>query len=183
MRASTSPVELLARSIGWTRSALEVAASTDPQTPTPCRDWDLDQLLGHMSDGLDAFTEASRGMVDVTPRILARDPVADLCTKACALLEAWTSSSADSVQVHDLDLSADVLLHAAAVEITVHGWDVARACGLDEPLPADLAAALIPAAMLLVARADRSGRFDPPLPGKYDDPADVLLSHLGRSPA
>ncbi len=182
MRSTTAPVDLLARAIAWTCDALATAPTVDPCVPTPCHDWDLGRLLAHMSDGLDAFTEASSGLVAVPARPLTGGPVAGLCAKACALLEAWTTSTTDSVRVRDLDLAADVLLHTAALEITVHGWDVARACHLDHPMPVDLAADLVPAAMLLVTSTDRPGRFDPPLPGRYDVPSAALLAHLGRHP-
>lgn len=181
MTHATAPVGLLADAVWWTRDALEVAASTDPRAPTPCHDWDLRQLLAHMADGLDAFAEASGGFVAVERAPLAGDPVTDLCSRACAVLASWRRSTPESVRVADVELPADVLLHTAALEITVHGWDVARACGLPGDLPAKLATALLPAAALLVTRSDRPGRFAPALPTAYGaGPSERLLALLGR---
>src|SRR5699024_9301561 len=59
MTAATAPVALLERAIGWTRRALHDAEAAPPSASTPCHDWQLGDLLAHMSDGLDAFTEAS----------------------------------------------------------------------------------------------------------------------------
>ena len=76
---------------------------------------------------------------------------------------------------------AVLLVNTAALEITVHGWDVAQA--LDDParIPADLARHLHPVALGVVTRADRGPRFGPPVLTTPDAPPDqVLLAHLGR---
>ncbi|MEU0437066.1 hypothetical protein ABZ153_36730 [Streptomyces sp. NPDC006290] len=70
-----------------------------------------------------------------------------------------------------------------ALEIAVHGWDVARACGRARPIPSALAAELLPLAHLVVADADRGVRFAAPVdvpPGTR--PGGLLLAFLGRRP-
>ena len=72
-----------------------------------------------------------------------------------------------------------LLVRAAALEITVHGWDVARALRLDHPLPPALAADLLPVARGLVGH----GRFAPALTVASDPaaPSGVrLLGWVGR---
>ncbi len=73
-----------------------------------------------------------------------------------------------------------MLAAAGALEITVHGWDVAQACGLDHPIPGSLAAALLDVAVDLVADADRPARFGRPPAGESGDPGEALLAFLGR---
>jgi uncharacterized protein (TIGR03086 family) len=80
---------------------------------------------------------------------------------------------------HDLDTT--VLAAAGALEIAVHGWDVAQACGEDRPLPESLAATLLAVAPLVVRAEDRPGRFAAP----YDVPptataSERLLAFVGR---
>ena len=65
----------------------------------------------------------------------------------------------------------------------MHGWDVARACASDRPIPADLADELLDLAVVLVRAADRPGRFARPAPVPAGAPAgDQLLAFLGRTP-
>lgn len=181
MTCATAPVALLERAIGWTRQTLEDAEGVGLSEPTPCTQWRLGDLLEHMADGLDAFTEASSGFVAIGPPDLGTSRLDALRGKACALLGAWCASAAETVLVHDHPLHVELLLRAAALEITVHGWDVAQAAGSRRPLPDDLAHDLLPAAHLLLASADRPGRFAPALEPPYDaGPGERLLAQLGR---
>ena len=159
-------VALLERAIDYTRIALSGVRADLLDGPTPCEDWDLRTLLSHMDDGLAAFTEAGDlGTVDLRP--LAREPeahrlVESLRLRACSALGAWSTQHGDEpVAVGGVLLDAGVLAGAGALEITVHGWDVARACGLDHPIPASLADALLDIAVDLVGDADRGARFGP----------------------
>jgi hypothetical protein len=69
------------------------------------------------------------------------------------------------------------------VEVAVHGWDVARACGVDRPIPPALAGELLELCPLLVDDADRPGRFGPPAdPSRWARPGDRLVAFLGRCP-
>jgi uncharacterized protein (TIGR03086 family) len=70
-----------------------------------------------------------------------------------------------------------------AIEITVHGWDIAVACGRTRPVPPGLATVLLTAAQLLVPPDTRPGLFADPvaLPGPAS-PGDQLVAFLGRRP-
>ena len=70
-----------------------------------------------------------------------------------------------------------------ALEITVHGWDIAVACDARRPVPPGLAAVLLPIAPLLITQAIRPGLFADPvrLPGPAC-PGDQLVAFLGRQP-
>ena len=58
-------VELLDRALGYTRACLAEVTAPTCRRRTPCDGWDLGQLLAHMEDALDAFTEGARGEVDL----------------------------------------------------------------------------------------------------------------------
>ena len=157
---------------------------------TPCERWDLHALLQHMNDSLAAFTEAADlGYVDLAP-VRGTGPDAEtgrllverLRGRACALLGAWAHHEGPGpVAVRDRALPSDLLAAAGALEIAVHGWDVARACGVTRPLPTALALELLDVVPLLVADADRPSRFaervDVPL---HAEPGTRLLAELGR---
>jgi hypothetical protein len=79
------------------------------------------------------------------------------------------------------DVASELLVAAAALEITVHGWDVARAIGLAAPVPDELAARLLEVAGLLVQPEDRTVRFAAPRPEQPSaTPGERLLAFLGR---
>ncbi|WP_067439789.1 TIGR03086 family metal-binding protein [Nocardioides jensenii] len=182
---STDAVELLERAIGYTRGTLLAASTTDLTLPTPCSEWNLGELLEHMSDGLDAFTEASTGLIGPYPIPVSEPtPVGVLFDKACALLGAWTSPAAVVVRLGDRGLAGDTVLHTAALEIAVHGWDVARSTRRTTPIPDGLAADLLLPAYALVDASDRGSRFAPCVTvGDGSTAATRLLGFLGRDDA
>ncbi|MEO9322578.1 TIGR03086 family metal-binding protein [Nocardioides sp. C4-1] len=178
-------VELLERALVYTRAALLYVRPVHLFRPTPCADWDLDRLLDHMHDALVAFEEGAAGEVAPEPPPHALDVrVATLQAKACDLLGAWSGARTTLVRVGGMPVPTSVVVRAAALEITVHGWDVAQATGHRSPLPPDLALMLHPVAAALVDDADRGHRFAfPRHPGSDPAPAERLLAFLGRDPA
>lgn len=183
MTGATAAVELLERAIGYTRGTLLPVTPELLAAPTPCTRWTLDQLLRHMADSLDALTEASSGYLPLTPAPgVPGNPAETLRVKACSLLGAWSSPAAGTVLVGGQRLDARLLLHAGALEIALHGWDVGQATGADSPIPERLAAELLPAARALISDADRGTRFGDEMP--TDDAATVstrLLAFCGRA--
>lgn len=178
-------VELLDRSLAYTRVALAHVEPTSLTRRTPCSHWDLGALLAHMDDALDAFLEAAGGSVS-TDRSLPQPPllpvplVGSLRDKACTLLGVWSQrerSGTWAVDVGGVPVDAAFVVGAAALEITVHGWDVATALGLDHPVPEALAGALLP----LAGDVAPLGQFAAPLPVDPDaDPGTRLLAAVGR---
>ncbi|MCD4523832.1 TIGR03086 family metal-binding protein [Nocardioides sp. cx-173] len=182
MNALDGAVELLDRSLAYTRVALAAVSDDDLGRPTPCAGWDLDRLLAHMEDALDAFGEGAAGEVRLRGAATAAAPrVRRLQRKACDLLGVWSDDPPPRTRIGSHPVDTSVLALAAALEITVHGWDVARSLGLDHPVPDDLADRLLPVARALVTPADRGRRFAGPRPGAgRAGPAVRLLAFLGR---
>ena len=179
--ALAGAVELLERSLGYTRVALAGVTEARLARPTPCRDWTLRDLLAHMDDSLDAFTEAAGGSVALT-RVPAAPPVMVLQRKACALMGLWSGPGPAGIRVGEVDLATDLLVATAALEITVHGWDVAQATGEMTPIPEELARHLLPVAHRTVVDADRGIRFGEALPEPVGATSDVRLrAFLGRA--
>ena len=176
---------LLERAIGYTRTSLGLLPRAAPDAATPCAGWDLARLLRHMDDSLAAFTEAAEtgyvapcGPAEPHPALLA----ASLRDRACRLLGAWTHEPGrPQVSVAGHELPTTLLAATGALEIAVHGWDVARACGVDRPLPDELAQSLLAVAPSVVHASDRPCRFAAPLavPGSASA-SDALLAFLGR---
>jgi uncharacterized protein (TIGR03086 family) len=180
-------VELLERSLGYTRLALAEVSTDVLGRPTPCAGWSLDDLLSHMDDALDAFTEAASGIIDVRSRQRGSDGVGVLQDKACALLGAWsgaTETVPGRVVVGGAGLAGPVVVATAALEIAVHGWDVSQATGTCARIPDDLARRLLVVAREVVDADDRDLRFAQPLPVPLEaTPGVRLLAFLGRAPS
>lgn len=183
-------VALLERAINYTLGSLQLVTPTAMPAPSPCRGWDLRALLRHMNDSLAALHEGVEiGRVDLgfsseygDPAV---DPVATLRNRACRLLGAWTNADHDDVvSIGDYPMWASILTSTGALEIAVHGWDVARACGRDRPIPPLLAEELLRLASDRVTDTDRLVSFAAPVDvSPLAGPGDRLVAFLGRSPA
>ncbi|HET6504472.1 MAG TPA: TIGR03086 family metal-binding protein [Amycolatopsis sp.] len=181
----TGGVDLLERAISYTLAGLDRAGPEHLSAPTPCEGWDLRALLAHLNDSLLALYEAVRaGRIRSRVSDLDGDPVALVRQRARRLRGAWVAApSTGPVAIADVSVTTSVVAGAGALEVAVHGWDVARACGLDQPIPDGLAAELRELAPLFITDADRPALFAAPVacpPGAT--PGERLLSFLGRSP-
>ncbi|MCW2849173.1 MAG: hypothetical protein JWR90_3147 [Marmoricola sp.] len=180
-------VAVLDSAVTWTHSCLQLARVSPLDRPTPCRDWDLGQLLLHMDESLVALAEAAElGQVSVDPRSGTPDSgdlVDRLVQRACRTQAAWQRRLTSApMAVGDLTLGRDTVALVGALEIAVHGWDVAVATGHPRPLPGDLALQLHAVALAVVTPEERAHRFGPALavpPGA--SPGTRLLAHLGRA--
>jgi uncharacterized protein (TIGR03086 family) len=181
--------ELLERAINYTVGSLHPVTPAALSRPTPCREWDLLALLAHMNDSLVALQQASEaGRIDLQSidddQGLGPDPVSTLRNRASRLLGAWTNAGGQrTIIIGGCSLLTDVVTGTGAVEIAVHGWDVAQACRVYRPIPPLLAEDLLALARTVVSDADRPYRFAaavqvPPLA----TPGDRLVAFLGRHP-
>jgi uncharacterized protein (TIGR03086 family) len=179
-------VGLLERAVAYTLGSLQLITPEDMGAPSPCRDWDLQELLHHMNDSLAALHEAVEVRhVALAPPVTYGDPVTDpvstLRDRACSMLGSWANADTELVSVATYPLTAGVVTATGAVEVTVHGWDVAHACGRVRPIPDQLAEELLPLAELLVSENDRPARFATAVPvPPWAGPAERLLAYLGR---
>ncbi|MFW6773251.1 TIGR03086 family metal-binding protein [Nocardioides sp. CPCC 205120] len=182
-------VELLERALAWTCGHLARVRPDRLGAPTPCVGWDLAALLAHMEDALDAFAEAAAGFVVPVPdprsagHPVPRVPL--LQAKAAALLGAWARPTPRAVRTGSVALPTSVLVATAALEVAVHGWDVAVALDPAPPpaMPAALARDLLGVAGATVVAQDRPARFAAPVPPPLAaTPGERLLCFLGRHP-
>jgi uncharacterized protein (TIGR03086 family) len=180
-------VAVLDSAVTWTHSCLQLARTSDLSLPTPCAEWDLGQLLAHMEDSLVAIGEAAEvGRVRVADHPAREDPgrtIDRIVQRACTTRAAWLQRLTSApISIGDLALGRDTTAMVGALEIAVHGWDVAQAVGSGPRMPEDLAARLYDVARLVVTPGERGNRFADPVPVPPDAPAGTrLLAHLGRT--
>jgi uncharacterized protein (TIGR03086 family) len=179
-------VALLERAVNYTLGSLRVVTTELLARPTPCQGWDLRALLAHLDDSLLALHEAAdRGQVPLEVPVAGNgDRVPALRERASRLVGAWTDAEGGrGVSVGGMSLTASILTSVGAVEVAVHGWDVARACGEDRPIPGPLAFELLELTPFFLTGADRPGRFGPPVAvSPLAEASDRLLAFLGRQP-
>jgi uncharacterized protein (TIGR03086 family) len=173
------------------RYALAAAGRVTPEMlarPTPCRAWDLRMLLLHATESLAALAEGlDDRRVLLHPAVagagLPIDPGALFRLRARRLLGSCARADpADAViTVGGCPMAATLLVTTGALEVAVHGWDIAQACGSREPVPAALAAGLLRAAPLLITDSDRQRLFAAPVHlAAGASPSDRLIAFLGR---
>ena len=135
-----------------------------------------DELRGQApQDGMRG-SASHRGVRNLA--LLLRDSVTEV-------LGRWVALAGDDlVAVGDRHLTRPMVAAVGAIEVAVHGWDVAVSCGERRPLPPLLAEELLDLARLFVTAEERFVRFAPPLAVPPHAPAhDHLLAFLGRDPA
>lgn len=177
---------LLERSINYTLGCLHLVTPDMLTRPTPCARWDLRALLWHLHDSLWTLHEAI-DVGDVGLRSASdacRGPVTAVRDAARTLLGAWADDDGMStVSVAGHPVAAGLVTGAGAIEVAVHGWDVAVACGYDRLIPARLAERLLPLSSLVIDDADRPDLFAATIPApRAAPPGDQLVSFLGRAP-
>ena len=178
-------VAVLERAVAYCLGSVTLVRPPMLARPTPCAYWDLHDLLEHLIDSMAALEEAvTTGRVTLVPPTRAGDLLPMVREGAARLMGAWTNAcGASLVRVEEAQLSTPLVAGAGAIELAVHGWDVARACGADRPIPDGLADELLDLAVILIRPADRPGRFGRAvgLPGDAP-PGAKLVSFLGRTP-
>jgi uncharacterized protein (TIGR03086 family) len=177
---------LLTGAISYALGACALIGPGELTLPTPCPEWNLALLLGHLSDSMaDLETAIRTGQLDLDdPAVPAGgEPVEVLRDRAAQLLCAsyCYADSEHFVTIGGLPMPADLVACTGAVEIAVHGWDVAAALGGGAPIPAALATRMLRLGPLLVA--GREGLFAVPVevPAQAS-PSDRLVGYLGRRP-
>lgn len=177
----------LEQSIGYALGTLRDVRYDELARATPCSGWDLRMLLRHLNDSVAALQEAVDGgrvaVSSTEPYAVGADPASTLCAAASRLLGSWTSIPPGErvIAIGGCPTTTGIVAATGALELAVHGWDVATARDLVLPIPSALATELLSTAHLLVT--DRAGLFAAPVPVPATaGPAARLVAHLGRTP-
>lgn len=180
---------LLAGSVGYARGCLSCVRPGFLSRPTPCAAWDLAALLQHLGDSLAAFHEGiSAASVGRWPARQVSDPaglIASVRDRAGRLQAACAAAAGQDqpVAIADRHLAGSVVAAVGALEIAVHGWDVAEACGCRMPIPPGLAAGILKIVPLVVTDAVRNACFGRPvIVSPRASAGDRLVALLGRAP-
>jgi uncharacterized protein (TIGR03086 family) len=174
---------MLDRAVGFALTAVQAVTPDMSGRRTPCGAWDLGMLVLHLAESLAALHEGmDAGRVGREPgrEALPDDPVSVLRVRAVRVLRA--SAAFDAVAVGDRRLPGRLLTGAGAVEVAVHGWDIAQATGEARPIPPVLAGDLLTMCPLVLPDPRRPLFAGPVDPGPDASPGERLVALLGRRP-
>ncbi len=167
---------------------LLLVREADLAAPTPCGEWDLRRLLRHVRASLAEVADvlAARDVDGGAGRAAGSDPVGAVRAAIVDFVLAAQALKAPGVsgrwcEIQGRRLPAKTVVHVGAIEMAVHAWDIAQACGIDRPLPSGIASALLWVSPPL-ARAGLAGHvFAEPLPAPATaTPSEQLLALFGR---
>jgi uncharacterized protein (TIGR03086 family) len=159
--------------------------------PTPCSEWSVRDLVNHLvAEQLwSPHLLAGRTIEDVGGTydgdVLGDDPLASWERSSQVSRKAWIEPGAAEGLVHVSFGQIDAVEYGwqMTVDLAVHGWDLATAIGLPQPIGDDLARELLALVEPQVDAWQGAGVFDPPVPVPEDtSAADRLVALLGRDP-
>ena len=161
--------------------------------PTPCPEWDVRALVGHMVLGHRLFAGILRGEATVTAGALdpgpadalGEDPAGAYRDAAGSLLAAFGQPGVlgRTFEVPVGPVPGIVAVHLRIVEELVHGWDLAQAIGGQPRFPDDVVERAVEFTRVKLADVppERSP-FAPPRPvSDLAPPIDRLAALLGRT--
>ena len=186
--------EAFDHAIASTAAIVKTVRPDQAGAPTPCTQWDVQDLLNHVIGTL-WLSEAL--LSDHTPRYPmapGRLPSTDLAgqdpahayaeASAAALAAASVSDTLTRVHTTPLgDMPGPALAGFTTLDILVHGWDLAKATGQPTTLDDTLATHVLTFAEQAITPGTRAPRIGPALPVADDAPlTDRLVAFLGRHP-
>jgi uncharacterized protein (TIGR03086 family) len=170
--------------LGVLQRVLHTIAADDMSRPTPCTEFDVSQLTGHLLKSITALG----GMVGA--EIPARDESDSVERQVVAAarpgLDAWHRRGLDgNVAFGNGEMPAKGACGIFSIEFLVHAWDYAVAVGHEVNAPEPLSEYVLGLAHKVIRPELRdSAGFDDPV----DVPADAgalerLVAFTGRNPA
>jgi uncharacterized protein (TIGR03086 family) len=169
-------VVVLSRALDQAGDVLAAVHEDQLAQPTPCGEWNLAQLVGHLVEAPARFLQMARGEQpdwSAGPRPATSGFLAEFRSNADDLIHHWhqVGESADAGQV-DWQIA----------EIAVHTWDVARATSQARPLLPEVAARGLAFMSTALTAENRGHAFGPAVSVPDDAPVwDRLAAFAGRA--
>ncbi|MEY2421995.1 MAG: hypothetical protein QOI95_2062 [Acidimicrobiaceae bacterium] len=171
------------------QARVAAVSSLDWERPTPCTDWTVHNIVGHVAVGDAMVRPWLSGKDGSDVRELASgidsDPLAACRRWASDARAAFDEPGAlDGVVAHPIvgEMPALQLLVFRIVDNAVHAWDVAIATGQDDQLDPQLVASLYELVEPFAEMIESSGQFDPREAPENATAQEKLLALFGRDP-
>jgi uncharacterized protein (TIGR03086 family) len=176
---------LLARALAQAQQIVDRVRADQLDEPTPCRSWDVRELVGHVMHDLRQYQVVARGGDYGRPAVA--EVAFDAWSQAArdegdALLAAWRARD----DVTDKEVAR---VNQEIAEFAIHGWDMALATGQDVEFDAGVTERALGWArqnLRLEYRGDEQEgfAFGPEVLSDETAPAaDRLAAFFGRDPS
>ncbi|MGR6316649.1 TIGR03086 family metal-binding protein [Micromonospora soli] len=183
---TTKTSELLAVAAPRTVAVVQRISDDQLDLPTPCPDYTVRELLGHLFTVVVNFQDlARRRDVDWSGKT---DHLTDgwrdrFAAETERLVEAWSDPAALEGVSPGMGLPQETVGEMALIDLTVHGWDLARATGQRLEVDPAVLAAGHGFMDKMGDTGQQMGAFGAPVPTTPDaTPLDRLLGRTGRQP-
>ncbi|MFG2054121.1 TIGR03086 family metal-binding protein [Micromonospora sp. NPDC048930] len=183
---TTKTSELLAVAAPRTVAVVRDISDDQFDLPTPCPDYTVRDLLRHVYDVVVNFQAlARRQEVDWSAKTdhLTEGWRDRFAAETVRLVEAWSDPAALEGVSAGMGLPQETVGEMALIDLTVHGWDLARATGQRLEVDPAVLAAGHGFMDKMGDTGQRMGAFGEPVPtatGATD--LDRLLGRTGRDP-
>ncbi len=183
----TAPLDELGRALNAVGRLVAGVRDDQWSAPTPCTDWTVRDLVGHLMGMNLVFAALLRDQrpPERGPDRLGIDPAAAYEHSAVTMRTAFEQPGV-LARVYRGPLGAATgaeRLKIRLYDLLAHGWDLAQATGQSPELPEDLAEHALSFARTQLATQSRAGRFALAQPVPDDAPAiERLVAFLGRQP-
>jgi uncharacterized protein (TIGR03086 family) len=192
MTPNTDPREFHRRALAQTETIVAAVAPGQLSLPTPCTDFDVRALLGHVVGAMTRHAvvgEGGDGMA-VRPHVdgIPDDGWLDAYHAArTRVTAAWADDAKlDAlVEVPFGQVPGRMAVSSYVQEILTHGWDLAKATGQPTELDPELATWMLTISRRILPPERRGGDipFAPPVPVPPNaGPYTQLAAWLGRQP-
>ncbi|MEU2439859.1 TIGR03086 family metal-binding protein [Streptomyces rubradiris] len=188
---TTDPRPLYARATAQAALLIEAVRPEQLTAPTPCAEFDVRALLGHVVGGTHGVASVGETGEERGDAAAAPDVPDDGWARAYdeareRALKAWQSDErlASSVRVPWGEIPGRAALSGFLMEIVAHTWDLTEAIGRPFALDPELAEFSLAVARQALPEGPREGRpFDAPTPAPEGaDAYERLAAWLGRRP-
>jgi uncharacterized protein (TIGR03086 family) len=190
---TSDPLSVLVRAIGQAGDVVAGVKPEQAELPTPCRSWNVRQLIEHLIHDLEQFAKtAGGGKADwASPAGEVEEQwVQAFQSRADALTAAWGPAElTGTTELPGLgEVPARTPVDLQVAELAVHTWDLATATGQSidlDPEVAEVGLAMMRANLAPQFRGtEADGKsFGPEVdPGPGAGPYERLVAFAGRDP-
>lgn len=181
----------LARVQTWVQAVMARIGADQLGAPTPCPDFDVKTLIGHLNTGAERIAVMAEGHdARSVPPVLdvGRDPAAEYGRRAARGQQAWAQwdDLSKTVVAPFGELPAAAALGNYLCESLAHGWDLAVATGQPAEVDDDLATTALGVSQRRIPAERRGGPipFGPVVESAADaTPIERFVNWTGRDSA
>ncbi|MCF8590437.1 TIGR03086 family metal-binding protein [Gordonia liuliyuniae] len=179
----------LIRALDQLADLLDQAADIPSTAPTPCTEFDVAALRGHIVGWLTAFTDGftadDHTCSDPDAVTVSGSGAAQVRAAADRLRTVLPAALAEPLKIGDAGMPGDMAASMILWEYQMHGWDLAQAAGLDwSPDDEAVEASLAVAPAMLTPDFQGEGKaFAAAVPvAESATPLERLVGLSGRRP-